>query len=99
MSLRKTRSRLRRHAREVCGRPGPKLKKIVAHGLLLSSIGFALISTPFVIKNCSKLGSTKEGSVVVNTLIVLGSVPETAPRSFVGLASPPEDVPFPPNGG
>jgi hypothetical protein len=50
---------------------GPKPKISVAHGLSPSSIGSALISTPLSIKNFSKPGSTKAGSVVVKLLTVL----------------------------
>src|SRR4029077_18916283 len=67
---------------------GPNPSRKFNKGLPPSSIGFALISTPWSIKNASRPGSTKEGTVVVKWLTVLGVPPGVAPRSIVFLDSP-----------
>ena len=81
-------------------RAGPKLKRSVANGLPPSWIGSALISTLLSIKNASKLGSTKEGSVVAKVLTVLGGrLRGVDPRSLAVWDSPLDAAPFWPAGG
>ena len=53
-------------------RAGPNPISNVASGLPPSSIGLALISTPWSIKKASRPGSLKVGSVVAKEVPVLG---------------------------
>ena len=61
-------------------RPGPNEKSSVAQGLLSSSMGLALISTPCSINNASRPGPTKEGSVVAKEITGFG--PSRGDASF-----------------
>src|SRR5262247_667979 len=69
-------------------RAGPNPNRRFKMGLPPSSIGFALISTPLLIKNASRPGSTKEGNVVVKLLTVLGVSRRIGRRSLFVLDSP-----------
>src|SRR5262245_4425466 len=69
-------------------RAGPNPNRRLNKGLPPSSIGFALISTPFLIKNASRPGSTKEGKVVVKWLTVLGASRRIKDRSLFVFDSP-----------
>src|SRR5262245_5155740 len=72
-------------------RAGPNPNRRFKMGLPPSSMGFALISTPLLIKNASRPGSTKEGTVVVKLLTVLGAGASRriGRRSLFVLDSPP----------
>src|SRR5262245_21482091 len=73
---------------------GPNPNRKVVHEPLVSSIGLALISTPWVIKKASSPGSTKEGSVVVNEVTALGTLGGVALRSLVAWGDPPGAASF-----
>src|SRR4029453_3004030 len=70
-------------------RAGPNPNRRFNKGLPSSSIGLALISTPLSIKNFSKPGSTKEGTVVVKLLTALGTLRGAAPPSLAVWDSSP----------
>jgi hypothetical protein len=59
---------------------GPKPKRSVVSGLPPSSIGSALISTPFVMSSVSKPGSTNDGRVVAKAFAILDGVRDVLSR-------------------
>ena len=69
-------------------RAGPNPNSSVVQALPPSSIGRALISTPLSIRSASSPGSTKDGTVVVKRVAVLGGASRAGPRSPVVGASP-----------
>src|SRR5689334_17499445 len=64
---------------------GPKPNNSVDQGFAASLIGSALISTPFSIRNCSRLGPTNAGSVVTKLLDVRGGPRPGAPFGCTSL--------------
>ena len=68
---------------------GPNPNSNVVKALPPSSIGLALISTPWVMKNASSPGSTNEGTVVVKVVTALGALGGVALRSLVDWGDPP----------
>src|SRR3954468_10042852 len=78
---------------------GPNPNKSIDQKPPPSSIGLALISTPFSIKRASNPGPTKDGSVVVKVLAVLDRSRDDAPGSLAGRDARPEVALCSPAGG